>query len=100
MFVLVVDVQTDDFVLGPAVEREAIEVVARVVADADGRRGIGLPNMLEGGRTISDSRVISFPEALVNLLCNSEKRLSVSVYPSARLKLKTSYTQSPPEVGR
>jgi len=52
MFVLVVDVQTDDFVLGPAVEREAIEVVARVVADADGRRGIGLPNMLEGGRTI------------------------------------------------
>jgi hypothetical protein len=52
MFVLVVDIKTDDFVLSPAVEREAVEVGARVVADAAGRRGIGLTNMLDGGRTI------------------------------------------------
>ena len=52
MFVLVVDIKTDDFVLSPAVEREAVDVVARVMADADSRRGIGLPNMLYGGRTI------------------------------------------------
>jgi len=35
----------------------------------------------------SDSRVILLPEALVNLLCISEKRLSASMYPSARSKL-------------
>ena len=52
MFVLVVDIKTDDFVLSPTVEREAVEVVARVVADADGRRGIGLTNVLDDGRTI------------------------------------------------
>jgi hypothetical protein len=52
MFVLVVDIKTDDFVLGPAVERETVEVGARVVADGDGRRGIGLPNVLDYGRTI------------------------------------------------
>ena len=52
MFVLVVDIKTDDFVLSPAVERETVEVVARVVADTYGRRGIGLPNVLDGGRTI------------------------------------------------
>jgi hypothetical protein len=59
MFVLVVDIKTDDFVLSPAVERETVEVVARVVGDAYGRRSIGLPNVLDGGRTIrfpSDER--------------------------------------------
>ena len=52
MFVLVVDIKTDDFVLSTAVEREAVEVVARVVTDTDGRGGIGLPNVLDDGRTI------------------------------------------------
>ena len=52
VLVLVVDIKTDDFVLSSTVEREAVEVVARVVADTDGRRGIGLTNMLDGGRTI------------------------------------------------
>ena len=37
MFVLVVDVKTDDFVLGSAIERETVEVVGRVVTDADDR---------------------------------------------------------------
>jgi hypothetical protein len=60
MFVLVVDVQTDDFVLSSTVEREADEVVDRVVADADGRRGIGLPNVLDGGRTIRALILIYF----------------------------------------
>ena len=98
MSVLVVDIKTDDFVLSPAVEQEAVEVVARVVADADGVSVSVCPTCW----TVvvpSDSRVLSFPEA-VNLLCSSEKRLSVSVYPSARLKLNTSYTQAPSEVGR
>jgi len=52
MFVLVVDIKTYDFVLSPAVERDTVEVTTRVVTDADGRRGIGLPNALDGGRTI------------------------------------------------
>jgi hypothetical protein len=52
MFVLVVDIKTDVFVPSSTVEREAVEVVARVVADAEGRRGISLPNVLDGGRTI------------------------------------------------
>jgi len=52
MFVLVVDIKTDDFVLSPAVERETVQVVCRVVTDANGRGGIGLPNVLDGGRTI------------------------------------------------
>ena len=37
MFVLVVDVKTDDFVLSSAVERKTVEVVGRVVTDADDR---------------------------------------------------------------
>ena len=52
MFVLVVDVKTDDFVLGSAVERETVEVVGRVVTDADDRGGIGLLDVLDGGRAI------------------------------------------------
>ena len=60
MFVEVVDIKTDDFVLSPAVERETVEVVARVVTDADGRRGIGLPNVLDGGRTIRALILIYF----------------------------------------
>ena len=52
MFVLVVDVKTDDFVLGSAVERETVEVVGRVVTDADDRGGIGLPDVLDGGGPI------------------------------------------------
>ena len=52
MFVLVVDVKTDDFVLGSAVERETVEVVGRVVTDADDRGGIGLPDVLDDGRPI------------------------------------------------
>jgi len=52
MFVLVVDVKTDDFVLSSAVERETVEVVGRVVTDADDRGGIGLPDVLDGGRAI------------------------------------------------
>lgn len=52
MFVLVVDIKTDDFVLSPAVERETVEVVDRFVTDADDRQGIGLPNVLDDGRTI------------------------------------------------
>ena len=52
MFVLVVDIKTDDFVLSSAVERETVEVVARVVTDAYGRGGISLTIVLDGGRTI------------------------------------------------
>ena len=52
MFVLVVDVKTDDFVLGSAVERETVEVVGRVVTDADDRGAIDLPDVLDGGRAI------------------------------------------------
>ena len=99
MYVLVVDVKTDDFVLGSAVERETVEVVGRVMADANDRGGIDLPDVLDGGRAIRFSSDF-ITRGLVNLLCISEKRLSVSVYPSARLKLNTSYTQSPPDVGR
>jgi hypothetical protein len=99
MFVLVVDIKTDDFVPSSTVERETVEVVARVVTAAYGRGGTGLTNMLDGGRTIRFPSDF-IPGAFTNLLCYSEKRLSVSVYPSARLKLNTSYTQSPPEVGR
>ena len=99
MYVLVVDVKTDDFVLGSAVERETVEVVGRVMADANDRGGIDLPDVLDGGRAIRFSSDF-ITRGLVNLLCISEKRLSVSVYPSARLKLNTSYAQSPPDVGR
>ena len=52
MFVLVVDVKTDDFVLGSAVERETVEVVGRVMADANDRGSIDLPDVLDGGRAI------------------------------------------------
>ena len=52
MFVLVVDVKTDDFVLGSAVERETVEVVGRVVADADRRGVVVLPDVLDSGRAI------------------------------------------------
>ena len=52
MFVLVVDVKTDDFVLSSAVERETVEVVGRVMTEADKRGGIGLTDMLDDGRAI------------------------------------------------
>ena len=52
MFVLVVDTKTDSFVLSPAVERETVEVVGRVMADANDRGGIDLPDVLDGGRAI------------------------------------------------
>ncbi len=84
---------------------KALEMAAResenhfFVTDADDRWGIGLPDVLDGGGPIRFTSV-SLPEALVNLLCISKKRLSVSVYPSLRLKLNTSYTQSDSGVGR
>ena len=100
MFVFVVASKTYDVGLGSAVERGTVEVVGRVMTDADDRGGIGLPDVLDGGGPIRfTSGVVSLPEALVNLLCISEKRLSVSVFPSLRLKLKTSYTQSDSGVG-
>ena len=52
MFVLVVDIKTDDFVLSSAVERKTVEVVGRVVTDADDRGGIDLPDVLDSGRAI------------------------------------------------
>jgi len=52
MFVLVVDVQTYDFVLGPAVERETVEVVARVVADGDCGGSVDLTNVLDCCRAL------------------------------------------------
>ena len=45
-------------------------------------------------------RIISRTPIRDDGLCIYKKRLSVSVYPSLRLKLNTSYTQSPPDVGR
>ena len=52
VFVLVVDIKTDDFVLSSAVERKTVEVVGRVVTDADDRGGIDLPDVLDSGRAI------------------------------------------------
>ena len=59
MIVLVVDIKTDDFVLSSAVERKTVEVVGRVVTDADDRGGIDLPDVLDVVEP-SDSRVIYF----------------------------------------
>ena len=52
MFVSVVDIKNDDFVLSSAVKRKTVEVVGRVVTDADNRGGIDLPDVLDSGRAI------------------------------------------------